>query len=135
MTNEPRKRVVILGAGGRDFHNFNRVFRNDPSSRVVAFTATQIPGIENRRYPRELAGPHYPEGIPIIPESALERLIREERVQEVVFSYSDVSHEQLMRIGSRINALGPDFRLLGTQSTAIESQKPVIAVVASRTGC
>jgi predicted GTPase len=135
MTNESRKRVLILGAGGRDFHNFNRVFRNDPSSRVVAFTATQIPGIENRRYPKELSGPLYPEGIPIVPEPRLEQLIKEERVQEVVFSYSDVSHQELMRIGSRINALGPDFRLLGTHSTSVRSHKPVIAVVASRTGC
>ncbi|MCA9730032.1 MAG: GTPase [Candidatus Eisenbacteria bacterium] len=130
-----RKRVVILGAGGRDFHNFNRAFRDDPSSEVVAFTATQIPGIENRPYPKELSGPLYPEGIPIVPESQIEQLIRERHVQEVVFSYSDVSHVQLMRIGCWINALGPDFRLLGTASTSVESHKPVIAVVASRTGC
>ena len=106
-----RRRVVIMGAAGRDFHDFNVVFRADPSVDVVAFTATQIPGISGRRYPPELAGPGYEAGIPIIPESELERIIREERVDTVVFAYSDVSHEFVMHEASRVLAAGADFTL------------------------
>lgn len=130
-----RRKIVIVGAGGRDFHNFNTTFRNDDSVRVVAFTAAQIPGIEDRRYPVELAGPLYPEGIPIVPQSQLEELVREEQIDEIVFSYSDVPHESVMHIASQANAWGADFRVLGTRSTCVKSTKPVIAVVATRTGC
>jgi predicted GTPase len=129
-----RKRVVIMGAAGRDFHDFNVVFRADPSVDVVAFTATQIPGIAGRRYPPELAGPGYEAGIPIIPESELERIIREERVDTVVFAYSDVSHEFVMHGASRVLAAGADFTLLGPNRTMLRSRRPVIAVGATRTG-
>jgi predicted GTPase len=129
-----RKRVVIMGAAGRDFHDFNVVFRADPSVDVVAFTATQIPGIAGRRYPPELAGPGYEAGIPIIPESELERIIREERVDTVVFAYSDVSHEFVMHEASRVLAAGADFTLLGPNRTMLRSRRPVIAVGATRTG-
>ncbi|HEX8940873.1 MAG TPA: cyclic 2,3-diphosphoglycerate synthase [Candidatus Limnocylindrales bacterium] len=128
------KRVVIMGAAGRDFHDFNVVYRDDPSVHVVAFTATQIPGIEDRRYPPELAGPHYPGGIPIVPESELESLIRDERVDEVVFAYSDVAHETVMHAASRALACGADFALLGPRATMLKSSKPVVAVGAVRTG-
>lgn len=128
------KRVVIMGAAGRDFHNFNVVFRDDPHTKVVAFTATQIPRIDRRRYPPELAGPYYPEGIPIVPESDLEAVIREERVDQVVFAYSDVSHEHVMHQASRVLAMGADFVLLGPESTAIACSVPVISVLATRTG-
>jgi predicted GTPase len=129
-----RKRVVIMGAAGRDFHDFNVVFRADPSVDVVAFTATQIPGIAGRRYPPELAGPGYEAGIPIIPESELERIIRDERVDTVVFAYSDVSHEFVMHEASRVLAAGADFTLLGPNRTMLRSRRPVIAVGATRTG-
>ena len=129
-----QKRVVIMGAAGRDFHNFNMVYRDDPAARVVAFTAAQIPQIDKRRYPPELAGPHYPEGIPIVPESTLESLIRDEQVDEVVFAYSDVSHEFVMHQASRALAAGADFALLGPASTAIECAAPVISILATRTG-
>jgi predicted GTPase len=129
-----RKRVVIMGAAGRDFHDFNVVFRADPSVDVVAFTATQIPGIAGRRYPTELAGPGYEAGIPIIPESELERIIRDERVDMVVFAYSDVSHEFVMHEASRVLAAGADFTLLGPNRTMLRSRRPVIAVGATRTG-
>ncbi len=109
----PERKVVIVGAAGRDFHNFNVAYRNDATQRVVAFTATQIPDIDGRTYPPELAGPRYPQGIPIVDESALEQLIAEHGVDDVVFSYSDVSHEQVMHIASRALAAGADFRLLG----------------------
>ena len=132
---EPRTRVVILGAAGRDFHDFNVVYREDPSVDVVAFTATQIPGIAGRRYPPELAGPHYPEGIPIVAESELETLCRRERVQRVVFAYSDVSHAEVMHAASRALATGADFALLGPERTMLRSRLPVIAVSAVRTGC
>jgi predicted GTPase len=130
---EPR-RVVIMGAAGRDFHDFNMVYRSDPAIRVVAFTATQIPGIAGRRYPAEIAGPAYPRGIPIFPEAQLERLIRDEHVDQVVFAYSDVSHETVMHAASRVLAAGADFALLGPHRTMLESARPVIAVGATRTG-
>ena len=123
-----------MGAAGRDFHDFNVVFRDDPGVVVVAFTATQIPGIAGRRYPPELAGPRYPEGIPIVLEAELERLIREERVDEVVFAYSDVAHETVMHEASRVLAAGADFTLLGPESTMVAAEVPVISVCAVRTG-
>jgi predicted GTPase len=127
--------VIILGAGGRDFHNFNTYFRKHPSYRVVAFTATQIPFIANRVYPPELAGPHYPKGIPIYPEEELPRLLSEYLVDQVIFSYSDVSHEELMDKASWVISKGQDFVFLGPKETMIESQVPVISVCAIRTGC
>jgi predicted GTPase len=132
--NEPI-RVIILGAGGRDFHNFNTFFRNRPSYQVVAFTATQIPFIANRTYPPELAGANYPDGIPIYPEEDLSRLLSEYRVDQVVFSYSDVSHEELMDKASLVLSKGKDFLLLGPDATMINSKVPVISVCAVRTGC
>ncbi len=128
------RRIVIMGAAGRDFHDFNVVFRDDAAVRVVAFTATQIPGIADRRYPPELAGRQYPNGIPICGEEELEDLIGSERVDEVIFAYSDVSHETVMHAASRAMAAGADFRLLGPASTMIESRLPVVAVGAVRTG-
>ena len=128
-------RVLIMGAAGRDFHNFNVVFRDDPAYEVVAFTAAQIPNIEGRRYPPALAGPRYPRGIPIHPESDLERLITEMGVREVVFSYSDVSHEHVMHAACRVVARGSDFRLLGSLAAMLPSKKPVVSVCAVRTGC
>jgi predicted GTPase len=127
-------RLVIMGAGGRDFHNFNVVYRDDPEVEVVAFTATQIPGIADRTYPASLAGPRYPEGIPIHPEDELTALVSGELVDEVVFAYSDVAHEQVMHRASAVLAAGADFTLLGPRSTMIESPKPVVAVCAVRTG-
>ncbi len=129
------KRVLIMGAAGRDFHNFNLAFREDPESRVVAFTACQIPNIAGRVYPPELAGPHYPEGIPIHPEADLPRLIREESVDEVVFAYSDVAYREVMHRAAVANACGADFRLMGARSTMLKSSKPVVSVCAVRTGC
>ncbi len=123
-----------MGAAGRDFHDFNVVYRDDPAVRVVAFTATQIPGIADRRYPAELAGERYPAGIPIFPEAELERLIHDEKVDEVVFAYSDVSHETVMHAASRVLAAGADFKLLGPARTMIASRRPVLAVGAVRTG-
>ena len=127
-------RVVIAGAGGRDFHDFNTVFRDDPGHEVVAFTATQIPGIEDRTYPPELAGPAYPDGIPIRPEEELVALVGEERVDEVVFSYSDVSHEQVTHLASRVVAAGADYTLMGAASTMLVSSVQVVSVCAARTG-
>ena len=129
-----RKRVVIMGAAGRDFHVFNVVFRNDPGSEVVAFTATQIPGIADRRYPPELAGPLYEGGIPIRPESSLEAIVGEFAVDTVVFAYSDVSHETVMHAASRVLATGADFELLGPNRTMLRSRRPVLAIGATRTG-
>ena len=129
-----RRRVIIVGAAGRDFHNFNVRYRADESSQVVAFTATQIPGIEGRIYPPELAGSLYPEGIPIHPEESLEELVAELSVDEVVFAYSDVSHMTVMHVASRALAAGADFSFLGPRSTLISSRVPVIAVCAVRTG-
>ena len=131
---DTRRRVLIVGAAGRDFHNFNVRYRGDSSSEVVAFTATQIPGIEGRIYPPELAGSLYPEGIPIHPEESLEELVRELAVDEVVFAYSDVSHATVMHIGSRAIAAGADFALLGPRSTLVAANVPVVAVCAVRTG-
>jgi predicted GTPase len=123
-----------MGAAGRDFHNFNVALRHDPDVHVVAFTATQIPGIAGRRYPPELAGPRYPEGIAIVGESELGRLIEDCGVDEVVFAYSDVSHEHVMHAGSRALAHGADFRLMGPRSTMLEAKVPVVSVCAVRTG-
>ncbi|HEY6962993.1 MAG TPA: cyclic 2,3-diphosphoglycerate synthase [Gaiellaceae bacterium] len=129
------KNVLIMGAGGRDFHNFNVVYRTDPLVNVVAFTATQIPGIADRVYPASLAGPRYPAGIPIRPEDELTEIVRREHVDEVVFSYSDVRHETVMHKASIAMAAGADFKLLGPRSTMLRSTKPVVAVCAVRTGC
>ncbi len=129
-----RRRVVIMGAAGRDFHDFNVVYRDAPEYEVVAFTATQIPGIDDRIYPPILAGRQYPKGIRILPETQLERLIHDERIDEVVFAYSDVSHEQVMHVASRAMAAGADFTLLGPKRTMIRSRRPVVAVCAVRTG-
>ncbi len=129
-----RTRVIIMGAAGRDFHNFNTVFRGNEQYEVVAFTATQIPNIEGRKYPRELAGKLYPNGIPIYPESDLTKLIGELKADEVVFSYSDVSHNYIMTKASTVMAAGADFKLLGARDTMIKSTVPVIAIVAVRTG-
>src|SRR5579862_2148305 len=130
------KRILILGAAGRDFHNFNVVFRSNPDYHVVAFTATQIPDIANRRYPARLAGGlMYPDGIPILDEKNLEKIIAEQRVDTVVFSYSDISHENLMHLASRVVARGADFWLLGTEHTQLKSSVPVISICAVRTGC
>lgn len=128
------KRVIIMGAAGRDFHNFNLFFRDNPDYQVVAFTATQIPNIEGRRYPPALAGRLYPEGIPIYPEEELADLIRRYQVDEVVFAYSDVSHEYVMHKASQVLVAGADFRLMGTGSTMLTGRKPVVAVCAVRTG-
>lgn len=134
-SNRKPIRVIILGAGGRDFHNFNTFFRNRPSYQVVAFTATQIPFIANRIYPPELAGVHYPNGIPIYPEEELPRLLSKYRADQVVFSYSDVSHVELMDKASLVLSEGQDFLLLGPKETMINSQVPVISICAVRTGC
>ncbi len=134
--SEPkRRRVLVLGAAGRDFHDFNCVYRDDPSAAVVAFTAAQIPGIAGRRYPPELAGPLYPDGIPIVAEDRLDEICRAERVDTVVFAYSDVRHEHVMHLASRALACGADFVLLGPARTMLSSALPVIAVTAVRTGC
>ena len=135
MSNGERRRVVILGAAGRDFHNFNVRYRDDPASEVVAFTATQIPGIDGRRYPAELSGSLYPDGIPILDEAELEGIIRDQLVDVVVFSYSDVTHQTVMHLASRALAAGADFELLGPASTMLRSTKPVLSVCAVRTGC
>jgi predicted GTPase len=131
----PRARVLVLGAAGRDFHDFNTVFRDDAGCEVVGFTATQIPGIERRRYPPDLAGPLYPQGIPIHPEAELERLVRELAVDRVVLSYSDLSHAAVMHLASRALAAGAGFELLSPRRTMIRSERPVIALTAVRTGC
>jgi predicted GTPase len=129
-----RTRVLIAGAAGRDFHNFNVVYRDRPEYEVVAFTATQIPNIDDRRYPAELAGSLYPDGIPILPESALEQLVREHEIDSVVFAYSDVTHEHVMHIGSRALAAGASYHLISPTHTMLASRKPVVAVCAVRTG-
>ena len=134
MPSTPRRRIVIVGAAGRDFHNFNVRYRDDETSEVVAFTAAQIPGIEGRTYPASIAGSLYPDGIPIRPEEDLEAIVRDEFVDEAVFSYSDVSHEQVMHIASRVLAAGGDYTLLGPRSTMLEASVPVVAVAAVRTG-
>lgn len=129
------RRVVIMGAAGRDFHNFNVVYRDDPNVEVVAFTAAQIPGIAGRRYPPSLSGRLYPDGVPIHPEADLEALIRTGAADEVVFAYSDVTHESVMHVASRALACGADFTLLGPNRTMLAAARPVIAVTAVRTGC
>ena len=130
-----RRRVIIVGAAGRDFHNFNVVYRGDATTEVVAFTAAQIPGIAGRIYPPSLAGPLYADGIPIVDEAELDRLCRIHSVDQVVFAYSDVPHEHVMHIASRALAAGADFTLLGPRRTMLQSSLPVIAVTAVRTGC
>jgi len=135
MGRMERTRVVILGAAGRDFHDFNVVYRHDPASEVLAFTAAQIPHIDDRRYPPALAGALYPEGVPIVPESELDALCRERSVERVVFAYSDVPHAHVMHLASRALAAGADFVLLGPERTMLRAQRPVIACSAVRTGC
>lgn len=130
-----KKKVIILGAAGRDFHNFNTYFRGNSRYDVVAFTATQIPDIDDRKYPAELAGDLYPSGIPIYAEEELPRLIREWKVDDCIFSYSDIPYNKVMAVGAIVNAAGANFVLLGPNDTQIKSTKPVIAVCAVRTGC
>ena len=127
------KKAIIMGAAGRDFHNFNVYFRDNEQYRVVAFTATQIPDIEDRKYPAALAGKLYPQGIAIYPEEELTSLIKKEGVDEVYFSYSDVSHEYVMHKGSEVMAAGATYVLLGPNATMLTSQKPVVSVCAVRT--
>ena len=130
-----QNRIVIIGAAGRDFHNFNVCYRNDSWSQVVAFTAAQIPDIAGRKYPADLAGPRYPQGIPILPEEELERVIKERNANLAVFSYSDVSHVRVMNLASRVLAAGADFVLLGAEKTMLKAKVPVVSVCATRTGC
>jgi predicted GTPase len=129
------ERILIMGAAGRDFHTFNVYFRDRPEYRVVGFTAAQIPGIENRHYPPLLSGSRYPDGIRIYPEEKLESLIRNERIDQVVFAYSDISHLKVMHLASRVLASGADFRLIGPEHSFLTSTRPVISVCAVRTGC
>ncbi len=130
-----KKNVIIIGAAGRDFHNFNTVYRDNDQVNVAAFTAAQIPDIDGRKYPAELAGELYPEGIPIYAEEELPRLIKELNIDSCVFSYSDVKYSKVMEISAIVNAAGASFELIGTNDTMIKSNKPVISVVATRTGC
>lgn len=129
------KRILIAGAAGRDFHDFNTLFRHNPQATVVGFTATQIPNIAGRLYPPSLSGPLYPDGIPIFPETELEGLIRSHSVDEVIFSYSDVAHNAVMHLASRALAAGADFRLVSPRQTMLKATKPVVSVCAVRTGC
>jgi predicted GTPase len=129
------RKTIIMGAGGRDFHNFNVAFRDDADTQFVAFTATQIPGIDERTYPPALAGPRYPQGIPIRPEEELTQLIHEHDIDEVILSYSDLKHETVMHKASIVLAAGADFRLMGPDATYLHSSKPVVSVCATRTGC
>ena len=133
MTN--KKKIIIMGAAGRDFHNFNTYFRDNEDYNVVAFTATQIPGIYGRQYPSELSGKLYPEGIPIYPEEDIKKLIVENDIDEVIFAYSDLPNSYVMEKSALVNAAGADFILMGTNSTMLKSTKPVISVCAVRTGC
>ena len=133
--NKERTRIIIMGAAGRDFHNFNMVYRDDPSSEVVAFTATQIPEIAGRYYPPALAGKHYPEGIPIVEETKFEELCKDQNIDQVVFAYSDVTHDRVMHNASIALASGADFILLGPERTMLQARVPVIACCAVRTGC
>lgn len=130
-----KRNVVIIGAAGRDFHNFNTFFRGKEEYNVVAFTAAQIPDIDGRKYPAELAGSLYPAGIPIVAEEDLVKVIKEKNVQDCVFSYSDVTYNHVMKLSSIVNAAGANFMLIGPKETQLKSTKPVIAVVATRTGC
>jgi predicted GTPase len=129
-----RQRIIIMGAAGRDFHNFNTYFKDNSAFEVIAFTATQIPNIEDRVYPAELSGELYPDGIPIHDEAEMSAIIRAHQVQQVIFAYSDVSHEYVMHKASEVIAAGADFRLMGTRSTQIEASKPIVSVCAARTG-
>ena len=133
--NQKATRIVIMGAAGRDFHNFNMVYRDDPDSMVIAFTATQIPDIAGRQYPASLAGPYYPDGIPIHDESRLDALCRREKINKVVFAYSDISHALVMHKASVVLATGSDFVMLGPERTMLKAKVPVISVCAVRTGC
>jgi len=130
-----QRRVIIIGAAGRDFHNFNTYYRDNPSFKVVAFTAAQIPDIAGRKYPSELAGSLYPDGIPIYTQDELERLIKDLDADECIFSYSDTPYSNVMAVGAKVNAAGADFTLFGHKNTMIKSSKPVVAVGAIRTGC
>ena len=130
-----KRKVIIMGAAGRDFHNFNTYFRDNPNYEVVLFTATQIPDIEGRVYPPELAGSLYPNGIPIEPESRLVELIKAHNVDEVVLAYSDLPHQYVMEKAAIVTSAGADFKLMGPMHTMIESKKPVISICAIRTGC
>ncbi|MDD4224515.1 MAG: cyclic 2,3-diphosphoglycerate synthase [Candidatus Cloacimonetes bacterium] len=130
-----KRRVIIMGAAGRDFHNFNVYFRDNQDYEVVAFTATQIPGIDDKKYPAELAGNLYPNGIEIHPEAELKQLIEERKADLVVFAYSDQPHEEVMHKASLVNAVGADFMLMGAKNTMIKTSKPLITVCAVRTGC
>jgi len=130
-----KKKVLIMGAAGRDFHNFNTVYRNNSEFEVVCFTATHIPDIDDRKYPAELSGELYPAGIPIYPEERLVELIKKHNIDQVVFSYSDVNYEYVMRRAAIVNATGADFVMIGAEQTMIKSSKPVISVCATRTGC
>jgi predicted GTPase len=129
-----RTRVLIMGAAGRDFHNFNIFFRDNQQFEVVAFTATQIPGIEGRLYPPELAGKLYSAGIPIHEEKELTGLIKEHEIEQVVFAYSDVSHETVMHKASQVLAAGADYWLMGPKATQLKSSRPVVSIGAARTG-
>ncbi|MBI4214811.1 GTPase, partial [archaeon] len=133
--NVNRRQVIIAGAAGRDFHNFNVYFRRNPFYEVVAFTAAQIPGIAGRRYPARLAGKLYPKGVPIFPEEKLEALIRRFGVEQVVLAYSDLPYREVMKKSAIVESAGADFRLLGPKSTMLRSRRKVIAVCAVRTGC
>src|SRR5512145_2176445 len=128
------RKVIIMGAGGRDFHDFNVVFRDDPNSRVVAFTAAKIPGIDDRRYPAALAGPRYPDGIPIRPESELADIAARTDADEIVLAYSDLAHEDAMHKASLALATGADFRLIGPRASMLKARVPVVSVCAVRTG-
>jgi len=130
-----RRNIIIIGAAGRDFHNFNTYFRDDERYKVVAFTAAQIPDIDDRKYPTELTGKLYPQGIPIFAENDLVSLIREKQVDECVFAYSDVPYQKVMALSAVVNATGANFTLLGPNATMLKSTKPVISVCATRTGC
>ena len=127
MDDTKRRKVLILGAAGRDFHDFNVVYRDDPRTQVVAFSAAQIPNIDERRYPAELAGKLYPDGIEIVPEARAWNLVRKIGIDEVVIAYSDLSHEDVMHKAAHAVALGASFRLLGAEETMLRSTKPVIS--------
>lgn len=135
MRTKDKKHIIIIGAAGRDFHNFNTYYRNCKNTEVVAFTAAQIPDIDGRKYPASLAGKNYPKGIPIFPESDLEKLIKKHKVSECVLSYSDLPYDMVMHIGSRVMMMGAKFSMLGSYPTMIESKKPVVSITAVRTGC
>jgi len=130
-----KKKVIIMGAAGRDFHNFNLYFRDNQDYKVFAFTATQIPDIDDRKYPAELAGKLYPQGIPIFAEDELINLIKKFDVDQIVFAYSDVTHERVMHNASIVNAAGVDFVLMGVRNSRVKTSKPLVTICATRTGC